>query len=84
MPSSPEEFEKFYAPHTGWGYYNHDPRAIEIYEFISELDFYCHGDYFCWKSGGDGDNGEVLLGELDGYFAWKDGNECVESLFSIE
>ena len=84
MPKSKEEFEPYHAPHTGWGYSDHDPRSVEIYEFVSMLDFHCEDDFFCWKSGGDGDNGEVLLGELDGYFAWKDGKDQVESTFSLE
>ena len=33
----------------------HDPRAMEIYEFIEKLD-YENGDCFGFKSGGDGDN----------------------------
>lgn len=84
IPKTKEEFENFHAPHTGWGYSDHDPRAQEIYDFISWLDYYCENDFFCWKSGGDGDNGEVLLGELDGYFAWKDGKDRVESSFPAD
>lgn len=56
---------------TGWSS-DHDPRSQEIYNFIAELDFKCFDDFFCWKSGGDGDNGEYLLGELDSYFKYKD------------
>jgi len=43
----------------------------EIYKFISQLD-YATGDQFCWKSGGDGDNGEPLMYLLDSYFSAKD------------
>jgi hypothetical protein len=50
----------------------HDPRSEEIFDWISEYDFKFNNDYFCWKSGGDGDNGEELLYELDEYFAAKD------------
>ncbi len=50
----------------------HDPRSIEVYEFISEYDFEHCGDSFCFKSGGDGDNGETLMYLLDEYFACKD------------
>jgi len=37
-----------------------------------EYDFKFNNDYFCWKIGGDGDNGEELMYELDEYFAAKD------------
>lgn len=49
---------------------DHNPKSVELYNFISELDFE-NGDYFCFKSGGDGDNGEFLMDLLDCYFANK-------------
>jgi hypothetical protein len=51
---------------------DHDPRSEEIFSWIADYDFKFHDDYFCWKVGGDGDNGEELLYELDEYFAAKD------------
>ena len=45
-----------------------NPKSVELYNFISKLDFE-NGDYFCFKSGGDGDNGEFLMDLLDCYFA---------------
>lgn len=45
----------------------HNPKSKEIYNFISEADF-VNGDVFCFKSGGDGDNGEMLMSLLDEYF----------------
>jgi hypothetical protein len=39
----------------------HHPKAKEIFNLISEADWLFGGDYFCWKSGGDGDNGEHLM-----------------------
>lgn len=45
----------------------HNPKSVEIYDFISKLDFE-NGDYFCFKDGGDGDNGEFLMDLLDCYF----------------
>jgi hypothetical protein len=53
----------------------HDPRSYEIFREIEDIDFNEFNDYFCWKSGGDGDNGEVLLTELDIYFERKDAAE---------
>ncbi len=50
----------------------HDPRSIAIYEFISTYDITHCNDFFCFKSGGDGDNGEYLMYLLDEYFAYKD------------
>ena len=50
----------------------HDPRSTEIFDFLAEYDFKFCSDYFCWKKGGDGDNGEILMYELDEYFANKD------------
>jgi len=39
---------------------DHHPRAEEIFEAIRASDWAFGGDHFCWKSGGDGDNGEML------------------------
>ena len=46
----------------------HNPKSKEIYNFISEVDF-VNGDVFYFKSGGDGDNGEMLMSLLDEYFS---------------
>jgi len=50
----------------------HDPRSIEIYESIALIDFQLNNDYFGWKHGGDGDNGEMLMYLLDEHFARQD------------
>jgi len=50
----------------------HDPRSEEIYKSIADLDFRLQNDYFCWKSGGDGDNGETLMYLMDEHFQRKD------------
>lgn len=50
----------------------HDIRSKDLFDFIKEYDFkYCN-DYFCFKEGGDGDNGEMLMYIFDEYFANKD------------
>lgn len=49
----------------------HDDRSVRLYEFISELDFN-EGDFFGFKSGGDGDNGEILMYLIDCYFEKAD------------
>lgn len=46
----------------------HLPVTTELFKHIAEVDFTKCGDYFCFKSGGDGDNGEVLMDEIDDYF----------------
>ena len=48
----------------------HLPQSRELFDHISKLDFES-GDYFCFKSGGDGDNGEVLMDYFDDFFAKK-------------
>ncbi len=50
----------------------HDPRSIELFRSIEKIDFDEGGDRFCFKSGGDGDNGEHLMYLLDVHFARKD------------
>jgi hypothetical protein len=46
----------------------HHPMSIELYKILAHIDFVHGGDAFGWKSGGDGDNGEHLMYELDIYF----------------
>lgn len=50
----------------------HHPKSIELMNFLQAIDFNCYGDYFCWKSGGDGDNGETLMYQMDAFFESKD------------
>ena len=46
----------------------HHPKSQRLMVFLKEHDFQDYGDYFCWKTGGDGDNGEVLMYQLDAFF----------------
>lgn len=39
----------------------HHPEAEKIFNLIKDSDWAFGGDYFCWKHGGDGDNGETLM-----------------------
>ena len=50
----------------------HHPESIKLFRRLEEIDFHWCNDYFCWKSGGDGDNGETLMFELDIRFEEKD------------
>jgi len=46
----------------------HHPKSIELMNFLAIHDFNDYSDSFCWKKGGDGDNGEVLMYQLDAYY----------------
>ena len=50
----------------------HHPESKRIFAILAEADFKHTNDYFRWKSGGDGDNGEILMYALDVYFDLKD------------
>jgi hypothetical protein len=47
---------------------DHNPKSVSLYKRIAELDYEQGNDFFCFKSGGDGDNGEHLMYLLDIYF----------------
>ena len=47
---------------------DHHPSSVALYKAIAKIDFDSGGDYFQWSSGGDGDNGEHLMYEMDIYF----------------
>lgn len=44
---------------------DHEPESDALSMLISEMDFAHFGDSFCFKFGGDGDNGETLAYILD-------------------
>jgi hypothetical protein len=46
----------------------HHPKSTELMAHISTLDWMVGNDRFCFKTGGDGDNGEHLMFILDIYF----------------
>lgn len=50
----------------------HDPRSYEIYKAIAKIDYEEGSDFFGFKAGGDGDNGEHLMYLMDLYFEDKD------------
>ena len=51
---------------------DHHPKSEELVKEIAYLDFKYGDDYFCFKVGGDGDNGEHLMYLLDIYFERKE------------
>jgi hypothetical protein len=50
----------------------HDKRSVEIMCALADIDFNLFEDSFRWKIGGDGDNGETLMYQLDIYFEMLD------------
>lgn len=60
----------------------HHPKSIEIFKIIKDNDWKYGGDYFCWKSGGDGDNGEHLMYLLDIHFEIEDQKMTIPGLIS--
>lgn len=51
---------------------NHHLKSQRLMFDIAEIDFELMDDHFCWKYGGDGDNGEALMYLLDIYFELED------------
>lgn len=51
---------------------DHHYMSRRLMNFICEIDYNDYDDYFCWKVGGDGDNGETLMYELDAFFELMD------------
>lgn len=50
----------------------HHPKSMEMFRRMAEIDLQYMDDYFCWKAGGDGDNGEQLMYLMDIFFEEKD------------
>ena len=51
----------------------HHPKSERLMCFLAEHDFNDYDDHFCWKIGGDGDNGETLMYQMDAFFEMLDG-----------
>lgn len=50
----------------------HHPESIRLMDFLGQHDFIDCQDSFCWKRGGDGDNGETLMFQMDAYFELRE------------
>ena len=50
----------------------HHPQSERLMTFLEEHDFNDYYDCFGWKTGGDGDNGETLMFQLDAVFELMD------------
>lgn len=46
----------------------HHVMSKRLMDFLAVHDFNDYNDHFCWKVGGDGDNGESLMYEMDAFF----------------
>lgn len=46
----------------------HHPMSLRLLKFIAENDFENYDHYFDWEVGGDGDNGETLMYQMDAFF----------------
>jgi hypothetical protein len=50
----------------------HHPKSVDLFKKLAAIDFAHGGDFFSWQSGGDGDNGEHLMYEMDIIFETED------------
>jgi len=50
----------------------HHSKSIRLMNFLAEHDFKDNSDCFQWNVGGDGDNGEALMYEMDAFFELLD------------
>lgn len=50
----------------------HHLESVRLFKRLEQIDWHHCDDYFCWKHGGDGDNGETLMYELDILFEERD------------
>ena len=50
----------------------HHPMSVLLFKFLEKHDYNDNNDSFCWKSGGDGDNGETLMYQMDAFFETLD------------
>lgn len=49
--------------------------SVRLMKFLEEHDLKDYGDYFGWNVGGDGDNGETLMYQMDAFFEMLDSND---------
>jgi hypothetical protein len=52
--------------------HDHHPESVRLMEFLKDHDFHDYGMCFDWQTGGDGDNGETLMYQMDAYFELRD------------
>ena len=57
----------------------HHPESVKLMTALAAIDFAFGDDYFCWKTGGDGDNGEAMMYLMDIYFDGLDNDSQKEN-----
>lgn len=57
----------------------HHPEAMQVFEMLAISDTLFGGDYFEWKAGGDGDNGETLMYALSVLLELRDARNAEAS-----
>jgi len=50
----------------------HHPESLRLMAFLEKHDMYDYNGACDWSSGGDGDNGETLMYQMDAYFEMLD------------
>ena len=71
-----KRFSKIADPGKRWASGTpHHKESMRLMKLIAELDFEFNNDYFQWKYGGDGDNGESLMYLMDMIFELDDRNK---------
>lgn len=63
---------------------DHHPMSKALVCFLAEHDFKNYNDYFQWKTGGDGDNGETLMYQMDPFFEWLDSQKNTDARYVID
>ena len=51
---------------------DHHPMSVRLMEFLFHHDWKDYNCYFDWSYGGNGDNGETLMFEMDAFFELLD------------
>ena len=51
---------------------DHHPMSVRLLRFIQLNDERDYSNYFDWRIGGDGDNGESLMYQMDAFFEMLD------------
>ena len=51
---------------------DHHPMSERLVRFLQDHDHHDYNDYFDWRVGGDGDNGETLMFQMDAFFEMLD------------
>lgn len=54
----------------------HHPMSKRLMLFLAAHDLNDYQDSFCWKFGGDGDNGESLMYQMDAFFELLDAQKA--------